>query len=73
VILNAVYFMKTVIRIYTPEKREVVINKGFEDIHISEQPAKSIALICFIVLNLLLGVSSEPVINLIEQGLQMFA
>ena len=73
VILNAVYFMKTVIRIYTPEKREVVIEKGFEEIHIWEQPAKSIALICFIVLNLLLGVSSEPVINLIEQGLQMFA
>ena len=73
VILNAVYFMKTVIRIYTPEKREVVVGKGFEEIHISEQPAKSIALICFIVLNLLLGVSSEPVINLIEQGLQMFA
>ncbi len=73
VILNAVYFMKTVIRIYTPEKREVVVDKGFEEIHISEQPAKSIALICFIVLNLLLGVSSEPVINLIEQGLQMFA
>ena len=73
VILNAVYFMKTVIRIYTPEKREVVINKGFEEIHMGEQPAKSIALICFIVLNLLLGLSSEPVINLIEQGLQMFA
>ena len=73
VILNAVYFMKTVIRIYTPEKREVVIEKGFEEIHIWEQPAKSIALICFIVLNLLLGLSSEPVINLIEQGLQMFA
>ena len=73
VILNAVYFMKTVIRIYTPEKREVVIEKGFEEIHIWEQPAKSIALICFIALNLLLGVSSEPVINLIEQGIQMFA
>ena len=73
VILNAVYFMKTVIRIYTPEKREVVVGKGFEEIHISEQPAKSIALICFIILNLLLGISSEPVINLIEQGLQMFA
>ena len=73
VILNAVYFMKTVIRIYTPEKREVVVEKGFEEIHIWEQPAKSIALICFIVLNLLLGLSSEPVINLIEQGLQMFA
>ncbi|MCM1145812.1 MAG: sodium:proton antiporter, partial [Lachnoclostridium sp.] len=73
VILNAVYFMKTVIRIYTPEKREVVIDKGFEEIHMWEQPAKSAALLCFIALNLWLGLSSEPVINLIERGLAMFA
>lgn len=73
VILNAVYFMKTVIRIYTPEKKEVIMDKGFEDVLVWEQPAKSVALICFIVLNLFLGLSSEPVINLIEQGLKMFA
>lgn len=73
VILNAVYFMKTVIRIYTPEKEEVILDKGFEDVLIWEQPLKSVALICFIVLNLFLGLSSEPVINLIEQGLKMFA
>lgn len=73
VILNAVYFMKTVIRIYTPEKKEVITDKGFEDVLVWEQPAKSVALICFIVLNLFLGLSSEPVINLIEQGLKMFA
>ncbi|MDE7282711.1 MAG: sodium:proton antiporter [Lachnospiraceae bacterium] len=73
VILNAVYFMKTVIRIYTPEKKEVILDKGFEDVLVWEQPLKSVALICFIVLNLFLGLSSEPVINLIEQGLKMFA
>ena len=73
VILNAVYFMKTVIRIYTPEKKEVILDKGFEDVLVWEQPAKSVALICFIVLNLFLGLFSEPVINLIEQGLNMFA
>lgn len=73
VILNAVYFMKTVIRIYTPEKREVVIDKGFEEVDIWEQPAKNVALICFIALNLFLGLSSEPIINLIERGLEMFA
>lgn len=73
VILNAVYFMKTVIRIYTPEKKQVILNKGFEDVSVWEQPAKSAALICFIALNLFLGLSSEPVIDLIEQGLNMFA
>lgn len=72
-ILNAVYFMKTVIRIYTPEKQEVMIDNGYENIACWEQPSKSIALICFIVLNLLLGLSSEPIIELIKQGLFMFA
>lgn len=72
VILNAVYFMKTVIRIYTPEKKTVVIDKGFQEISFWEQPAKSIALACFIVLNVFLGLFSEPVIGLIEQGLEMF-
>ena len=73
VILNAVYFIKTVIRIYTPERSEVIREKGFEQISFWEQPAKSFALICFILLNLLLGLSSEPIIRLIELGLGMFA
>lgn len=73
VILNAVYFMKTVIRIYTPEKKRVVIDKGFEEISFWEQPAKSFALVCFIALNVFLGLFSEPVIGLIERGLMMFA
>ena len=37
----------------------------------TEEPAKSFALICFIVLNLFLGLSSEPIIRLIENGLNM--
>lgn len=73
VILNAVYFMKTVIRIYTPEKKRVVMDKGFEEISFWEQPAKSFALVCFIALNVFLGLFSEPVIGLIERGLMMFA
>ena len=72
-ILNAVYFMKTVIRIYTPEKPEVIVDKGYENISFWEQPAKSVALVCFIILNLVLGLSSEPIIELIKQGLSMFA
>ena len=73
VILNAVYFMKTVIRIYTPEKKRVVMDKGFEEIIFWVQPAKSFALVCFIALNVFLGLFSEPVIGLIERGLMMFA
>ncbi len=72
-ILNAVYFMKTVIRIYTPVKKEEIRDKGYEKIEMREQPAKSLALICFILLNLLLGLCSEPIVALIQQGLSMFA
>jgi multicomponent Na+:H+ antiporter subunit D len=72
-ILNAVYFMKTVIRIYTPEKKSVIKAKNFRTITMGECPAKSVALICFIILNLILGLCSEPIVNLIRQGLEMFA
>ncbi len=72
-ILNAIYFMKTVIRLYTPEKRAVLKKKNFRTIAMAEQPSKSIALVCFIILNLLLGLSSEPVIALFRSGLGMFS
>lgn len=72
-ILNAVYFMKTVIRIYTPERKAVLEKKKFRVVKMSEAPAKSVALVCFIVLNLLLGLGSDPFIRLIQNGLNMFA
>jgi multicomponent Na+:H+ antiporter subunit D len=72
-ILNAVYFMKTVIRIYTPQWRAGFQEKKFKGVTAKEQPAKSVALVCFIILNLVLGICSEPVIGLIERGLAMFA
>lgn len=72
-VLNAVYFMKTVIRIYTPEKKEVLAAKQFTSVHMSDQRAKSVAMVCFIALNLLLGLKSEPIVELLRSGLQMFA
>ena len=76
-ILNAVYFMKTVIRIYTPEWSPTNLTKvdrtGFCKITVREQPEKSVALVLFIILNLILGLFSEPVMNLIRSGLEMFA
>lgn len=72
-ILNAVYFMKTVIRLYVPERIEIVKQKHFCTLTISQQPAQAAALACFIILNLALGLCSEPLIRLIETGLHMFA
>ena len=67
-VLNAIYFMKTVIRIYTP-----VQNPDYTGITFSQMKGYTVVLVCFIVLNIILGVSSQPVVNLIEQGLAMFA
>ena len=70
-ILNAAYFMRTLIRIYTPIRADIKAKEGRE-IALNEKPAKSVALVCFIVLNLILGLNSDPIINLIQRGLGMF-
>ena len=72
-ILNAIYFMKTVIRIYTPDRKGMAVQKNFVKIKAKDQMAKSVALVCFIILNLVLGLGSEPIIKLFEDGLKMFA
>ena len=70
-ILNAAYFMRTLIRIYTPIRADIKAKEG-RVIAMREQPAKSAALVCFIILNLILGLNSDPIINLIQKGLGMF-
>lgn len=72
-ILNAVYFMKTVIRIYTPDKEKAAEKERYQTIRMKDQPKKSAVLLLFIVLNLFLGLSSEPIIHLLESGLNMFS
>lgn len=68
-ILNAIYFMKTVIRIYTPVEE----TEGSESITFKNMKLYVATVVCFIVLNVFLGVSSQPVVNLIGQGLAMFS
>lgn len=65
-VLNAIYFMKTVIRIYTPVHSEGVV------VHFKDQPMFSIAMLFMIVLNMFLGCCSQPIVNWIVMGLNMF-
>ncbi len=67
-ILNAIYFMKTVIRIYTPTGPA-----GERGAGVAHRRLYVATLIGFIILNVLLGVNSQPIVNMIEQGLGMFA
>lgn len=71
-VLNAVYFMKTVIRLYTPGWRAGLEVSGTR-IRIKDQPLKSAMLVCFVILNLFLGLCSEPVVRLLAEGLERFA
>ena len=72
-ILNAIYFLKTVIRIYTPVEAAVVEEKGYFSIRSMEQPLYCITILLFIVVNLVLGMTSQPIIQGIETGLLNFS
>ena len=72
-ILNAIYFLKTVIRIYTPAKQEEVLSKGYFCLRFRQQKLYGITVVLFILVNLILGMTSQPIIALIEQGLKNFA
>lgn len=71
-ILNAIYFMKTVIRIYTPIYREGEAQVE-EVITFKKEKLYAATCICFIALNFVLGVLSQPIVDWIQAGLQMFA
>ncbi len=66
-ILNAIYFMKTVIRIYVPDYRS-----DCRTITIKKQKAYAFTLVCFILLNVALGMLSKPLEGWIHSGLAMF-
>ncbi|MDE6212108.1 MAG: sodium:proton antiporter, partial [Lachnospiraceae bacterium] len=67
-VLNAIYFMKTVIRIYTP-----VEETSYPNVTIWDRKSYAVVLVFFILLNVLLGVSSQPIVDMIGQGLSMFS
>lgn len=68
-LLNAVYFMKTVITLYRPAR------EGFtppENPKAGRSYSNTIALCGFIVLNILVGLLANPLMQAIRAGLQMF-
>jgi len=72
-VLNAVYFLKTVIRIYTPANREEVREKGYFCLRFPEQKLYAVTVVLFILVNFILGMTSQPIISLIAEGLHHFA
>lgn len=66
-ILNALYFIRAVISIYTPR------NEQYRDA--SFKPGKTFVagLMFFVILNFVLGLCSDPLIRAIENGVGMFS
>lgn len=66
-VLNTIYFLKTVVTLYRPP----IDGRSYPPF----RPAKSfvLAMICLSVINIALGVCSEPIIEAIRSGLHMFA
>ena len=65
-ILNAMYFIGQTINIYTPLQR----TEGRPRVAVGR--AMWTATVLFILLNLLLGIGSEPIFRWIEEGLRLF-
>ncbi|MDO4519252.1 MAG: proton-conducting transporter membrane subunit [Eubacteriales bacterium] len=72
-ILNAIYFLKTTIRIYTPEKKEIIEKKKYTSIVWAKQKAYSFAIVMFVIFNMVLGLMSEDILYIIQTGLRNFA
>ena len=72
-VLNTIYFLKTVVRIYTPVKKEELAQKGYFNLKFPEQKVYCATIFLFILVNLILGMASQPIISLIAEGLHHFA
>ncbi len=66
-ILNAIYFLKTVLRIYTP-----VETTSYPTLKMKDQKLYSAVIICFIAINFFLGLASVFVTDWITKGIDMF-
>ena len=66
-ILNAAYFMKTVLRLYSKSDAE------YEKVNELKHPVYALCLVGFVALNVALGIFAVPVVEWITMGLGMFS
>ena len=66
-ILNAVYFMRMVLIIYTPLNMPRNAPEGYR-----QSPVENLGMVGLILINFILGIASPPVIESIGRGLSLF-
>ena len=64
-ILNTMYFLRTVITLYTSGDEKYADVK----VAVRQQPGFTFAALCFMALNVVIGMHSQPIITFIERGL----
>ena len=67
-LLNAMYFIRTLIRIYSDPQETVKES----DVRAMHRPGYNIPMMCLAAVNLFLGLFSWAVVDLIDRGLRMF-
>ena len=68
--LNAVYFLRLVIAVYS--RRGEGINGGEKMVQAVSPVSMQISIVCFVGLNFILGLASQPIVRAIREGLSMF-
>lgn len=67
-ILNTMYFLRTVITIHSSDGGRNT-GEGSIKVRFSEQEDFTAAALCFILINIVIGMHSQPILSLIERGL----
>lgn len=70
-VLNTVYFLRTVITIFTPA--DISAEDKSKAREITRGYSLKLSVLCFIVLNLVLGLFSDPIVEALQTGLHMFS
>ena len=67
-ILNVIYFLRTTVNIYAPE----IVTIERKKIHFKEIKVFSIVVIIMAIINIIVGLRSQPAISLFEKGIEIF-
>ena len=70
-VLNTVYFLRTVLTIFTPSADDAARREEAKPF--TRGVSFKLSVLCFIVINLVLGLLSDPIVEALQTGLHMFS
>ena len=68
-LLNAAYFLGTAVELFIPTKEGDVVLPPT----VKKNKYTAVSMVCLIVMNLLLGIFSQPILSVLAEGLTRFA